>query len=111
MIVSRMKDPVAAIVAAYFVVWITGFCLQIVARRQLRALYPEIAARIAPGFLRNSIASSLAWLRFIIRREYRSFDHPSFVRLCEAYLVTLAVFAVIFAVTVAAFLHLSGSRS
>jgi hypothetical protein len=106
-----MSDSLFALVVVYFLVWLTGFCLQIAARRQLRAFYPDIASRVAPGMLRNRIGSSLAWIRFIIRREYRSLDRWSFVWLCHFYLVTLALFVITFVVMVAAFVHVSGTHS
>jgi hypothetical protein len=107
-----MSDSFFALVLVCFVVlWLTGFSLQIATRRQLRAYYPDIASRIAPGLLRNNIGSSLAWIRFIIRREYRSLDRRGFVRLCNIYLVTLTILTVVFVVMVAALVHISKVRS
>jgi hypothetical protein len=105
-----MSDSLLALVPAFFVLWLTGFCLQVATRRQLRILYPDIASRIAPGLLHKSIGTDMAWLRFIIRREYRSLDRKGFVRLCDLYLVTLATFAIVFAAMVAVFVHHSGTR-
>jgi hypothetical protein len=105
-----MSDSLFALVLVFLVLWLAGLCLQVATRRQLRVLYPDIASRIAPGLLHKSIATDLAWLRFIIRREYRSLDRKGFVRLCDLYLLTLATFTIVFAATVAAFVHHSGTR-
>ena len=101
----------ALLLVCVFGLWLTGLCLQIAARRQLRAFYPDIASRVAPGLLRNNIGTSLAWMRFIIRREYRSLDRQGFVRLCNFYLVTFVIFTIVFVVLVAAFVHVSGTHS
>ena len=105
-----MSESLFALLLVCFVLWFTGFCLQIAARRQLRAFYPDIVSRVAPGLLRNSIGTSLAWIQFIMRREYRSLDRRGFVWLCDFYLVTFAMFAIIFVVMVVAFVRVSGTH-
>src|SRR5258708_23680765 len=106
-----MSDALFALLLVCFGLWLTGFCLQIAARRQLRAFYPDIASLIAPGLLRNNIGTSLGWLRFIIRREYRSLDRRGFVRLCNFYLITLVIFTIVFVVMVASLVHIAKTRS
>jgi len=105
-----MRDSPFALLLVCFVLWLVGLCLQIAARRRLRAFYPDIASRIAPGLLRNNIGSSLAWMQFIVRRDYRSLDRRGFVRLCNFYLVTLTMFGVVFVVMIAAFVHVSATH-
>ncbi len=66
-------------------------------QNRLRAFYPEIAARIAPGLLRKSLTTHFAGLRFLLRRQYRSLNRKGFVRFCDFYLVLMLAFLVTFA--------------
>lgn len=104
-----MKQSLGVLIIVYFVFWLTALVLQIAVRRRLRAFYPEIAARVAPGFLHNNIAASWAWFRFIIRREYRSLDRPGFVLLCDFYLAAVAAFSLLLVIAIVMSVLLQGS--
>jgi hypothetical protein len=85
-----------AFLVSSMVLWCIGVATTLVYHRRLRSFYPEVAARIAPGLLRKSIASDLAGIRFLLLREYRSFDRRAFVRFCDFHRVILAAFTLAF---------------
>ena len=93
---KTLEIVTAAFMVSSIVLWCVGVAATFVYRRRLRNFYPEIAARIAPGVLRKSIASDLAGIRFLLLREYRSLDRRGFVRFCDFCRMILAAFTIAF---------------
>jgi len=87
----------ALLMISSIALWCVGVVTTFVYRHRLRTFYPQIAARIAPGLLQKSVASDLAGLRFLLRRDYRSLDQRGFVRFCDFYRVVMVAFLVVFA--------------
>ena len=86
-----MSTFLGILIVSFIVLWLIGFITQIVVRSQLRSLYPDVASRIAPGMMQKSMTTDLAYLRFVIRREYRSLNSRSFVRLCDFFFAVIIV--------------------
>ena len=78
--------------------------VQLLYRKRLRALYPDLAATLYPDmvprnpFMKFKSGGKSRW--FILRGEYRSLDNRGFVRLCDCYRILILWFYFIFAVMV-----------
>ena len=78
------------------VLWCIGVIFMFIYNHRLRRLYPNIAARIAPGLRRKSIHTDLAGVRFLFLREYRALDREDFVRFCDFYRLVAIAFLFVF---------------
>jgi hypothetical protein len=82
-----MKDAITILMPIYLASMALCFFVYLRYRRQLRALYPDLAATLYPNMvprnpITNLISGGKSW-RFVMRREYRSLDNRGFVRLCD----------------------------
>ncbi len=84
----------------YLLLWVVGVVLGFVYQRRLRALYPDLAARLHRGFLRKSVGSDLSATGFLLKAKYRTLDNRSFVHLAEVYRSVTLLWYVVFAATI-----------
>ncbi|WFB34964.1 hypothetical protein P3T73_12425 [Kiritimatiellota bacterium B12222] len=76
--------------------WCVGVFTTIVLGMRLRRFYPELAQRVAPGFLHKSIRTDIAGMKFILRREYAELDRPDVVRFCDFHRIIFLYFLFVF---------------
>jgi hypothetical protein len=91
------------VVPFYFLLWAVGAALDAVYQQRLRRLYPELAARLHPGWFRKGMANDLSATRFLLRGDFRRLDNRAFVRFCEVYRALMFSFFAVFMVTLALF--------
>ena len=67
-----MKDLILIPVICGVPVWLAGVILTQLFKRRLKRNHPELADEITRPLLHKSMATDLAFLRFIFTRHYRS---------------------------------------
>lgn len=97
-----MKMIVNGLVVLYLVMWLLGYYLDVVFRRRLKSLYPDLGANLQTGIFQKSMDTDVKNTRFILGREYGALDNPDFVKFCDRYRIFMMASFMVLGLTIVA---------
>jgi hypothetical protein len=94
-----MEDSINIIIVPCLVMLIIVFCFNLIYKRWLKALYPDLQANSQSGLPGENINSDLKSTIFLLDKKYRSLDNPDFVRFCNLFRILVLAWFIVFGVT------------